>query len=299
MPPPNRYPLPTLVALATLGVLVWQGGDWIRGIRAAVAARWTRAVEGPPVPDSKTPVVVAGPIIRRALLLRDETPVSSRPDSSPEGTIALRMFVDIYGTWPATGAVEYLRVGNRTPIGWVRAKDCLSWDTRLVLRTPEGELELADRPDAARGTVKVGLALLPITGWQGDWIEVAVWDRKRPWSVVERRGWVSLADLSRSRTGVLLAQEEIPTLIAQTIAAEDASSRDLVRLRAVLGRILDPIHWSMADVRIGRDALPERIFSRVTTGHPAERIASTNESNTDDAAWGGHAFRFVALEDLP
>jgi hypothetical protein len=297
--PPIRYPLPTLVVLASLGVLAWQGGDWIRGIRVAVAARWTRAVEGPPVPESKTPLVVAGPIIRRALLLRDGIPLSSRPDSSPEGTIGPRKVVGIYDTWPVAGTVEHLRVGNRSPIGWVSSKDCLAWDTRLVVRAPGGKLELADLPDASTSTVEVGPAPLPITRWQDGWVRVADWDRQGPWSIVGRSGWVRLADLPRPDVGVLLAQEELPTLISQTIAAEDANSRDLVRLRAVLGRILDTVEWSSDEVRVARDALPGQVFCRIPGGPTSERLASANESSKVDAAWGGHSFRFVGLDDLP
>src|SRR6516165_9330253 len=103
MPPPIRYPLPTLVALVLLGLLVWRGEAWTRSMRSALAARLTRAVEGPPPPHSDHPQVVAGPIIRRALLLHDDVPVADWPGGPKSEAIRYRMFVDVYDVWPVAG----------------------------------------------------------------------------------------------------------------------------------------------------------------------------------------------------
>src|SRR5690242_6690914 len=115
MLPPIRYPLPTLVALMLLGLLVWRGEAWTRSLRAAFAARLSRAVEGPPLPHSDRPQIVAGPIVRRALLLHDDVPVSDRPGGPASQTIRHRMIVDIYDVWPLTGQATHYRVGTRRP----------------------------------------------------------------------------------------------------------------------------------------------------------------------------------------
>src|SRR4051812_21098479 len=113
MPPPIRYPLPTLIGILLLALVAWRGAGWFRGVRDALASRWQRAVEGSTVPASGTPQVVAGPTPRRALLLRDNTPVSPRPDATPTDAIARRMFVEVYDAWPPGGPTTHLRVGNR------------------------------------------------------------------------------------------------------------------------------------------------------------------------------------------
>ena len=95
MLPPIRYPLPTLVALVLLGLLVWRGEAWTRSLRAAFTARLSRAVEGPPPPHSDRPQIVAGPIVRRALLLHDDVPVSDRPGGPASQTIRRRLFADL------------------------------------------------------------------------------------------------------------------------------------------------------------------------------------------------------------
>ena len=51
------------------------------------------------------------------------------------------MFVDVYDTWPSPGPVTHLRVGNRKPIGWIKASDALAWDTRLVVRVAGGPVD--------------------------------------------------------------------------------------------------------------------------------------------------------------
>src|SRR3954453_1465283 len=96
MLPPIRYPLPTLVLLCVLGLVAWRGERMTRPLRAAWAARLQRAREGPPVPSSRDPQVVSGPIVRKALLLHDDVTASVRPGGPPEETIRLRMFVDVY-----------------------------------------------------------------------------------------------------------------------------------------------------------------------------------------------------------
>jgi hypothetical protein len=279
MPPPIRYPLPTMVAALVLALFAWRGAGWINAVRHSLAARWQRTVEGPPMPASSAPQVVAGPMIRRALLLHDDTPVSPRPGASPTDRIARRSWVDVYDVWPLDGTPTHLRVGNRRPLGWVAVADALPWDTRLVVKT---------------GNVPV-----PVVGWRERAVEIALWDRERPWSALAGRETMRLADLPPGSIGVLVAREELPALLSHSLAAGDDQARDRARLRAVLGRLLEPVSWTAAEVARARAALPAAVFERRAAGNPAERIAAANAELKADAEWGGHAFRFVPLEDLP
>ena len=297
MPPPIRYPLPTLIAILLLSLVSWRGAGWFRGVRAAIAARWQRAVEGPEVPSSASPQVVAGPIVRRALILRDNVPVSDRPDATPTDAIAWRMFVDVYDTWPLMGEPTHLRVGNRRPIGWVAIADALPWDSRLVVKADR--LAIADRPDGTAVDVAVGGVPLPLIGHRGDSIELAIWKPDGPWSAVARRGWTKIDTIPRGSLGALLASEEIPALLSLAIGASDPEARDRVRLRAVLGRLIEPANWPASEVGQAKSALPARAFERVAGVHPSDRLAALNADARSDASWGGHAFRFVPLDDLP
>lgn len=297
MPPPIRYPLPTLAAVLVLSLLAWRGAGWVRGVRDAVASRWHRAVEGPPVPESDTPRVVAGPLIRRALLLRDGTPVAPRPDVPTTDAIARRMFVEIYDCWPLEGPPTHLRVGNRRPIGWVAIAEVLPWDTRLVVRADR--LALSDRPEGKGELSEVGQVPIPVVEWRGESIEVVLWKPGAPWSAVAHRGWTRLVDLPGGALGVLLSREEIPALLSQSIAADTPEARDRARLRAVLGRVSDPTSWSKDDIAQARAALPSGLFDRTADPTATDRLASANADPRPDATWSGHDFRFVPLADLP
>jgi hypothetical protein len=300
MPPPIRYPLPTLMAILLLGLVAWRGGEWLRVLGQAVSTRWQRVVEGPPVPASTAPMVVAGPIIRKGLILRDGAPISVRPETKPFDTIGPRKFVDIYDVWPLKGTPSYFRVGNLGPIGWISAADCFAWDTRLVIRAPGGRLTLARSLDGPTVEVDVGLSPLPVTAWRGSWVEVAIWDIQQPWKVVASRGWLDLEKLPRSAVGVLLLSTvELPRLLTLAVEADDPGIRDSVRLRAILGRLVENVAWTASDVDTARKALPSRVFERTMGVNSSERIAGLNASNSVDAAWGGREFRFVPLDDLP
>src|SRR4051794_24691335 len=96
MLPPIRYPLPMLIAVFVASLLLWRGESWTRSLRASLSTRLARAVQGPPIPLSDRPRVVAGPITRRALLLHDDVTVATTPGGTPSETIRHRMFVDIY-----------------------------------------------------------------------------------------------------------------------------------------------------------------------------------------------------------
>ncbi len=298
MLPPIRYPLPTILALVIGALITWRGEAWTRAWRADLSAGVRRVIEGPPVPLSNRPEVVAGPITRRALLLRDETPAASRPGGPTVETIDRRMFVDIYDAWPSPGPTTHLRVGNRRPIGWIAAAGALAWDTRLVVRADAGRLTLADVADDAGGVaVDVGRAPLPVLAWdKRGAVEVAVWDPTRPWSAVSRRGWVRASDLPPGAWGVWISQVELPILLRQALAGDPA----IVRLRAVLGRLADNRPLTRADLEAARPALPPIALevgpdSRAAAG----QLAEANARPVADAGWSGLTFRFLPLGDLP
>ena len=296
MLPPIRYPLPSLLAILILGLLAWKGAEWSRDWRSELAARAHRALEGPPVPSSSRPKVVAGPITRRALLLLDETPTSSRPNGPTSETVDRRMFVDVYDLWPEPGPVTHVRVGNRKPIGWVPAADVLLWDTRLVLRAPKGRLMMADKPGGPGSPVEVGVGSVPVLAWTDRAVEVAVWDPARPWSKVARRGWARTGDLPPGAWGVWISQFELPPLLRLAIDGDPP----VVRLRAVLGRLADARPLTRADVEAARPALPAVVFEGESKPErSAARLAEANARPSNEAGWSGLTFRFLPLVDLP
>ena len=290
-PPPIRYPLPTLMALVLAGLLVWRGEVWSRSWRAEVAARVARAVDGPPVPRSSHPQVIAGPILRRGLLLHDATPVGDQPRGPTSGTIDRRMFVNIYDLWPDADQPTHVRVGNRSPLGWIKSEDLLEWSTRLVVRPPSGRLLLDGKTE-----VTVGSTACPVLRWRSDAVEVAIWDSNKPWEVVAQRDWVRFADLPDDAWGVWISQVELPVLVR--LAIED--NPDVVRLRAVLGLIAGGGSISPNDLATARAALPDRVFaSRSNQPGSVDRLAEANAQVRTDARWSGLAFRFLPLADLP
>ncbi|WP_435010895.1 hypothetical protein P12x_002185 [Tundrisphaera lichenicola] len=298
MLPPIRYPLPSLVALVLVGLLVWKGAEWSSDWRAEMAVRARRVLEGPPVPSSPRPRVVAGPIIRRALLLRDETPVTGRPNGPTSETIDRRMFVDVYDTWPEPGPPTHVRIGNRRPIGWVSIADVLPWDTRLVVRAPGGRLSIGESPEGPTRSVTVGDGSLPVLAMEGQAVQVAVWEPGQPWSAVARSGWVRLDDLPAGSWGVWISQFELPILLR--LAFDRQADPSLIRLRTVLGRLADAIPLTIEDLDAAKPALPALLFDRESNlPNTAARLAQANLDAESEASWSGLRFRFLPLSDLP
>jgi hypothetical protein len=297
MLPPIRYPLPTILALILTTLLAWFGAEMTKEWRAEMAQRLRLAVDGPPVPNSPRPEVFAGPITKRALLLLDQTPATSRPNGPTVETIGWRMFVDVYDTWPSPGPVSHVRVGNRKPSGWVPVGDVLPWDTRLVIQVPGGRLKLAETPEGTAQSVEVGRLSLPVLAWTEKAVEVAVWDQANPWSKIARRGWVRLGDLPTEAWGIWISQVELPILLG---LANQGESPRLARLRAVLGRLTDNHPWSSSDVETITKTLPAFLFEGETNPQKsAGRLAEANAQSSSEAGWSGLTFRFLPLGDLP
>lgn len=299
-PPPIRYPLPTLVVAVLAALILWKGAEWSRPWRSQLTTRWQKVWEGPPVPNSTEPQVVAGPIVRRALLLRDGVPWSSRPGGPDEGTIRLRQFADVYDVWPIEGPPTHYRIGNRGPIGWVAAADVLPWNTRLVIRPPDATLLLADQPEGPpRPTTLAAGVPLPVVAWSASAVQVAVWDREAPWSAIRRFAWVQSADLPDTAWQVWLSQNELRALVVDRPLQDQVEPPDETRLRAVLGRLTDVRPLTPADVKTAIAALPPRVFQKNPAAPRTERRLQAYEQWTPDAAWSGFSFRALPLDFLP
>ena len=233
-------------------------------------------------------MVVAGPIVRRALLLRDGVPVSGTSGGKIVETLRFRMLADVFDVWPLSGPPTHYRIGNRRPIGWVAAGDVLPWDTRLVVRQSKNKYPTDAFADAPR----------PVLAWSGETLRVAAWERDRPWSGIAEVNGVQSADVPESSRGVLLSREELLTLLR---GASSESDPKTLRLRAILGRLADDRPFDAADLDAARRALPA--FAFAGEGRPAvevsEGLARINEAWKADASWAGLSFMAVPIEALP
>lgn len=289
-PPPIRYPLPTLVLLIAAGLALSYGERWSRPIRAAASERIRRLTEGPPVPASKVPRVESGAMVERVLLLRDEVPVSDKPGGTAIETLPRRQFLDVYDVWPLVDQPTHYRVGNRSPRGWVSASEVLPWSSRLVIKVPSGRIELRESPDATTGLmIEAGQMALPVLRVKGEDVEVAVWDPRKPWSAVSRRGWFKAGSLASGSWGVLLSRDEVSILLRQL-----ASGAPSVKLRAVLGRLASEAEIPVAGLK---PVLPGIVFE--AGPGKAEAISDLNTSFNADASWSGVEFKVVPVDLIP
>jgi hypothetical protein len=300
-PPPIRYPLPTLVALIALVLILRYAAVVTRPLQRALVARWTRVIEGPPVPSSTEPKVLAGPITRRVLLLKDGVVASVLPNGAPIETIGKRMFADIYDVWPLAGPRAFYRIGNRRPFGWVPAAAALPWDTRLTVSDPETSLSLASTAEESGSTSVKLQKPSPVLAWTTTHIQVAVWDRERPWEAVERIGWVRASDVPESAWGTFLSRDELLAFLRRLLNRESDESLDSLRLRAVLGRTTENVAFSKQAVDAARSALPAVVCARQPTSREAstEQLSRINEQWSAEAAWSSLEFRAIPLSALP
>ncbi|AGA26187.1 hypothetical protein [Singulisphaera acidiphila] len=302
MLPPIRYPLPTLVLLVILGLITWRGETMIRPLKSALAERWQRQFEGPPVPNSTEPKVVAGPIIRKALLLHDDVITSDHPAGSPSETIRLRMFVDIYDVWPLSGPPDFYRVGNRRPIGWVNANDLLPWETRLVVHVPDDGSAAADARASNDHRPTTSRPALPVLSWTADSVEVARWDEALPWQAVSGRVPIRLAALRPEDWGVWISRPELLSLLRRT-GPNPGEPAKTTRLRAILGRLSDDRPLSAKDQAAAIAFLPAQVFmpegNLMSILGSNESLARVNENWKPEASWGGVSFQFLPLSALP
>lgn len=301
MLPPIRYPLPTLVLALAAALVVWRGERMTRPLRSALAGRIARVVDGPPVPSSPEPQVVAGPIVRRALLLHGDVTVSPRPGSAPSDVIRLRMFVDIYDVWPLRGEPSWYRVGNRKAVGWVRSADLLPWNTRLVVHPPEGTIARGRLAPDVKGVALDGRTSYPVVDWKPEGVEIAVWKGSSPWQELTRNFWVENDVLSPAAWGVWLSREEVLALLLRPTDTLSTSECQRLRLRAILGRLADHRPVSDQDLAAARRVLPPQAFEAAPPDSPpsSEALARVNADWTAEASWSNLTFRFVPLSALP
>lgn len=197
------------------------------------------------------------------------------------------MFIDVYDVWPLKGKTDYFRVGNRQPIGWVKAADLLPWNTRLVVVHTE---------QSGPGISS------PVLSWGDSTVHVAEWPADSAWrdvAPVERS--IVLSELTAERWGVWLSREELLELLARVGRLSKGQSADALRLRAVLGRLVDERSISDADLNVAKRYLPRMVFggSAASDGTPSERLARINENWETEASWGGLHFRPIPLSALP
>jgi hypothetical protein len=301
MLPPIRYPLPLLVLAAATTLVVWQGERVSRPLRSALADRLARAVAGPPVPSSTEPQVVAGPIVRRALLLHSDVPVAPRPGSAPSDVIRLRMFVDVYDVWPLEGEPAFYRVGNRKPLGWVKSTDLLPWDTRLVVRPPAGTIALPRLSPELKGVALAGGVSYPVVGWSAEGVKFPLWTWPSAWQAFTRNYWIENAALGRDDWGIWLSREELLALLLRPGDELSSSERQRIRLRALLGRLADHRPVSDQDLAAARRALPPQAFEPAPPSSPpsSEALARLNANWTPEATWSNLSFQFVPISALP
>jgi hypothetical protein len=273
--PAIRYPIFWLVGGVLLLLGWWVVWPRTAGVRAAIHERWRRVVEGPPVPSSDSPQVIAGPMVRRILLLRNDVPATDRPDGRVAETIGRRVFADVYDVWPLDGEPTHYRVGNRRAFGWVPAADVLPWNTRLVL--------------ADDGTA------LPVVGWGDSRLQVARWAEGAAW---QRVGGLSSMPADSPDLGVLLSRDELAFLLRRLIAGEGAEE---LRLRAILGRLVDRSPWTADDLAAVRKVLPATAVERRAATREAAlaELARLNRDAPAVAGWAGLEFQLVPLDALP
>lgn len=299
-PPPVRYPLPTLAGLLLLGVLAWWGKGWIDAAGSALRSAVDRVASGPPVPASAEAQLLAGPIVRKVLLLRDGVEATDVPGGSPVETINQRIFADVYDVWPLRGLPTHYRIGNRRPIGWVEAAAVLPWSTRLVVRWPGETLSLTDEPDADIGAaIRVGSAPMPVIGWTDDAVEIAVWSIDAPWEQVERTGWLRLDAIPDAAWGVWLSQPEVVGLLRQSIRGDAEAGAH--RAGAVIGQLFGTARIDESDAAEAFRALPP-IVARVGPAgdEPSSgQLGRLNDNWEADARWAGLEFRMIPLGALP
>lgn len=207
---------------------------------------------GPPVPASPDPMVAAGPVVRRVLLLVDGLDASDRPGGRPVDTIRRRGFFDLYDRWPLRGEATHLRIGNNgRPIGWVEANAVLPWDTRLTLRLPSGSVTLADRPGGpTAGAEALGDAPLPVLSWTPTAARVVIWAPSAPWRKIGRVGWLDSSSVPADAWSALIGREEVQLQIRRLLAPGAPADPGSIRLRGAsacwpetspsIGRIVRP-----------------------------------------------------------
>lgn len=297
-PPAIRYPLPALALLVLLGLVTWRGADSVQAIRSDLTSRWAKLTERPavPFPASTDPLVLAGAIHERVLILEDEVPYSAQPDGPTIGFIRHREFADFYDRWPIKGDATHIRVGNRRPLGWVEIGKAISWTTRLVLLPSEDHASILTESGASfdlKGSPK------PILGQNPNQLHIHNWGETGAWHV-GGQGVVLKADTVPANCwGVWLTRSELLALIGRDRSQLNTStSRPNLVIRALLGlpindRPLSSEETGMALTLLGPAVSQEGVTTKL------DALARLNEEWKPDAVWGGVEYRGVRLIDIP
>lgn len=132
-------------------------------------------------------------------------------------------------------------------------------------------------------------------------MELARWSAGRPWTDVEKIENVNMNRISSECWGVWLSREELLSLLRRSMNDGPSESHSLLRLRALLGRLLDDRSLTDADLAAARPALPSPVFTIAapSSSDASERLARINEQWHSEASWGGLSFQAVPLNVLP
>ena len=251
-------------------------------------------------------MVVDEVLIKKVLILQAPLDATKKPGGAKAETLRRRSLALVYDVWPDSAAPTHYRIGTaERAFGWVARDVALPWDTRLVVRPTASLLLLSDSPTSAPGTSVPAFkdVPLPVLAWNADAVEIAVWDRDRPWSKIDKRGWLKVDAFGPSSLGVLLTQEELSDALRRALdpKTNPPIAPKAERLRSVLGLpISDPL-LSPESVETARADLPSFIFGDATNA-VADRpalLARINAQSTPDAAWDSTRLWFVPLNALP
>ena len=231
-----------MLALALASLLAWQTAVLSKGWRAEMAARLKLSLEGPPVPNSPRPTVVAGPITetRPSAPRRDarDDPaerIDGRDHRPPDVRRRLRHLALAGADQPCPGRQPQGRsAGSRRATSWTgipgsssaRPPASSSWAIARTARPDRrGRQPCLARPGLDRSSGR-GRGLGP---------------GSTPGRRSHSRGWVRLSDLPPESWGVWISQVELPILLGLANRGEEPL---LARLRAVLGRLADNRPWT-------------------------------------------------------
>ena len=302
MPPPIRYPLPTLLALFIFALAFWRGEAMTRPIRSALAARLARVVEGPPLPHSDRPQVVAGPITRKALLLHDDIPASDRPggargdDPPPWVRRGLRHLAPDGRADPLSGRLSPAdRLGPRcgpAPLGHPprrpepRRSPCPSPRGLTMSRRPQPMW--AGRPSPCwvgprmRSALRSGIRSIP-----GPRSTAAPGSGSRPC----RHGAGVSGSVARNSWPCSAGRSPQPHRNHRRVSDSAPAARPAARR--------PPPHRRRPRGRACRAPAPALTTVAASPAEVSDRLARANEDWSPETSWGGVSFEFIPLDMLP
>lgn len=251
-------------------------------------------------------MIVEEVLLRKVLLLDAPLVATAKPNGKPLETIRRRSIEFVYDVWPETGEPAFYRIGTADrPIGWIGRETALEWNSRLVVRPSASVLPLSDAPEssATRLSPVPKNVPLPIVDWKRASVRIAVWKRERPWSRIDRFGWLRIESVEPGSWGVLLTREELSDVLRRSVdpRTNPPIAPRAERLRSVLGLSIGEPSLGPEGVETARAVLPPIVFQDATAaaGDRPASLAAINARAQPDAAWNSTRLWFVPLNALP